>query len=191
MDKKKEYNNEAELCADMLRQGKTLLYPTDTVWGLGCDATDEAAIEHIFEIKHRPANKSLIVLVDSVEMLKEYVVNVPDAALRVIREATKPTTIIYEESRNLAHNISADKSIAIRIVNDVFCKEMIKLFGKPIVSTSANISGEPTPHIFKEISQEIKDSVDYIVSIRQDEDKPAESSSIIKIKGEEIEIIRK
>lgn len=190
MGKKKEYNNEAELCADMLRQGKTLLYPTDTVWGLGCDATDEAAIEHIFEIKHRPANKSLIVLVDSVEMLKEYVVNVPDAALRVIREATKPTTIIYEESRNLAHNISADKSIAIRIVNDVFCKEMIKLFGKPIVSTSANISGEPTPHTFKEISQQVKESVDYVVGIRQDDEKPAESSAIIKIKGDKIEIIR-
>jgi len=191
MGKKKKYNNEAELCADMLRQGKTLLYPTDTVWGLGCDATDEAAIEHIFEIKHRPANKSLIVLVDSVEMLQEYVTEIPQTAIDIIRNTTKPTTIIYPESKGLAHNISADRSVGIRIVNDEFCREMIHLLGKPIVSTSANISGEPTPHTFKEISQEIKDSVDYIVSIRQNDDKPAESSAIIKIKGKDFEIIRR
>ena len=184
------YKEEAVKAAETLRAGKTLLYPTDTVWGLGCDATNADAIEHIFEIKHRPANKSLIVLVDSVEMLQEYVTAIPQAALDIIKNATKPTTIIYEESKGLAHNISADKSVGIRIVNDAFCREMIHLFGKPIVSTSANISGEPTPHIFKEISQHIKDSVDYVVGIRQDEDKPSESSSIIKIKGDKIEVIR-
>ena len=181
---------EAVKAAETLRAGKTILYPTDTVWGLGCDATNADTIEHIFEIKHRPTNKSLIVLVDSVEMLQEYVTQIPQAAIDIIKKATKPTTIIYEESRGLAHNISADKSVGIRIVNDEFCREMIHLFGRPIVSTSANISGEPTPHIFKDISQQIKESVDYIVSIRQDEDKPAESSAIIKITGEELEIIR-
>jgi len=181
---------EAAKAAETLRSGKTLLYPTDTVWGLGCDATNAAAIERIFEIKNRPANKSLIVLVDSIEMLKKYVRDIPEAALRAINEATRPTTIIYEESTGLAHNISADRSVGIRIVNDEFCREMIHLFGKPIVSTSANISGEPTPHTFKEISQQIKDSVDYVVGIRQDDEKPAESSAIIKIKGDKIEIIR-
>lgn len=181
---------EAARAAEALKSGKTLLYPTDTVWGLGCDATNAAAIERIFEIKNRPANKSLIVLVDSIRMLKEYVRDIPEAALRAINEATRPTTIIYEESIGLAHNISADKSIGIRVVNEPFCQETIRLFGKPIVSTSANISGEPTPHTFKEISQQIKDSVDYVAGIRQDEEKPAESSAIIKIKGEKIEIIR-
>ena len=185
------YTVEADRAAKALNEGLTLLYPTDTVWGLGCDATNADAIEHIFEIKHRPANKSLIVLVDSVEMLQEYVTAIPQAALDIIKNATKPTTIIYEESKGLAHNISADKSVGIRIVNDAFCREMIHLFGKPIVSTSANISGEPTPHIFNEISQQIKDSVDYVVSIRQDEEKPSESSAIIKVIGEEFEIIRK
>ena len=147
---------EAARAAEALKSGKTLLYPTDTVWGLGCDATNAAAIERIFEIKNRPTNKSLIVLVDSIGMLKEYVRDIPEAALRAINEATRPTTIIYEESIGLAHNIS----------------------------------GEPTPHTFKEISQQIKDSVDYVAGIRQDEEKPAESSAIIKIKGEKIEIIR-
>lgn len=185
------YTKEALKAAETLKSGKTLLYPTDTVWGLGCDATNADAIERIFEIKHRPANKSLIVLVDSIEMLQEYVKEMPQVAIDIISSASKPTTIIYEESRNLAHNISADKSVGIRIVNDEFCREMIHLFGKPIVSTSANISGEPTPHIFKEINPEIKASVDYVVGIRQDEDKPAESSAIIKIKGTDFEVIRK
>ena len=181
---------ETAKATETLRSGKTLLYPTDTVWGLGCDATNAAAIERIFEIKNRPANKSLIVLVDSIEMLKKYVRGIPETALRAINEATRPTTIIYEESIGLAHNISADSSVGIRIVNDEFCREMIHLFGKPIVSTSANISGEPTPHTFKEINQQIKDSVDYVVGIRQDDEKPAESSAIIRIKGKKIEIIR-
>ena len=182
-------SEEAMRAAEALRSGKTLLYPTDTVWGLGCDATNAAAIERIFEIKRRPANKSLIVLVDSVEMLRRHVAKIPDAAMRAIGTATKPTTVIYEESKGLAHNVSTDKSVAIRIVNDDFCKAMINLFGKPIVSTSANISGEPTPHVFNEISQQIKASVDYVVGIRHN-DKPAESSAIIKTKGEDIEIIR-
>ncbi len=184
------FKEEVSRCADVLSQGGTLLYPTDTVWGLGCDATNARAIDRIFEIKQRPANKSLIVLVDSIEMLKEHILNFPMTALDIIKKADRPTTIIYEESRGLAHNISADKSIAIRIVNDKFCREMIRLFSKPIVSTSANLSGEPTPHAFKEISQQIKASVDYVAGIRQDEDKPSESSAIIRIMGGNTEIIR-
>ncbi|MBQ3656012.1 MAG: threonylcarbamoyl-AMP synthase [Bacteroidales bacterium] len=168
-----------------LSEGKVILYPTDTVWGLGCDATDERAIEKIFEIKHRSANKSLIVLVSNFLMLREYVAEVPFRAVELMEEATRPITVIYPESKNLAPNLLAeDGSVGIRIPDDDFCRSLISAFGKPIVSTSANISGEKPTSVFKKLSAEIIGAADYVVSFRQDDETLAEPSSIIKVNND-------
>lgn len=174
----------------VLNKGKTILYPTDTVWGLGCDATNEDAVSEIYKIKNRAESKSLIVLVDSLTMLEKYV-TVPEKALTILQSVSKPTTIIYQNPKGIAENIinKEDNTLAIRIVEDDFCKEFIKQFGKPIVSTSANISGNPTPKSFSEIEEPILSSVDYIVNLRQDEI-ATKSSTILKIEGEEILVIR-
>lgn len=176
-----------------LKKGQTILYPTDTVWGIGCDATNVDAVNRIFEIKKRNESKSLVILVDSMKMLYQIIPNIPTQALEWIKISPKPTTVIYHNPVDLASNVIAvDHTVGIRIVQDEFCRELIRSFGKPIVSTSANISGEPTPTIFKEISNEIKKAVDYIVKWRQTETKQAESSSIVKIEANgEIVFIRK
>lgn len=162
----------------VLEKGKTLLYPTDTVWGIGCDATNDKAVSEIYRIKQRSESKSLIILVDSLEMLSKYVENIPERAIEEINSAAKPTTIIYNNPKELAKNcVASDNTIAIRIVQNDFCKNLIQKFGKPIVSSSANISGEPTPKSFSEISATILDSVDYIVNLQQD--KVTETSSRI------------
>ncbi|MGQ3678090.1 L-threonylcarbamoyladenylate synthase [Tenacibaculum discolor] len=173
-----------------LLKGQTILYPTDTVWGLGCDATDEDAVKKIYQLKNREESKSLIILVDSIEMLQNHVGNIPEKALEILKTSVKPTTIIYNKPKGLAPNtIASDNTIAIRIPQDEFCIQLIKEFGKPIVSTSANVSGEPTPKSFSEISQAILKSVDYVVNLHQD--KVAEkSSTILKIEGEAIIVIR-
>lgn len=173
-----------------LKQEKTILYPTDTVWGLGCDATNEEAVKKIYQLKNREESKSLIILVDSIEMLKKYVGNIPKKALEILKTSKKPTTIIYNGPKGLAPNtIASDNTIAIRIPQDEFCIQLIKEFGKPIVSTSANVSGEPTPKSFSEISQAILKSVDYVVNLHQE--KVAEkSSTILKIEGKAIIVIR-
>lgn len=173
-----------------LKANKTILYPTDTVWGLGCDATDEDAVKKIYQLKNREESKSLIILVDSIEMLQNHVGNIPEKALEILKTSVKPTTIIYNKPKGLAPNtIASDNTIAIRIPQDEFCIQLIKEFGKPIVSTSANVSGEPTPKSFSEISQAILKSVDYVVNLHQD--KVAEkSSTILKIEGEAIIVIR-
>ncbi|CAM1362660.1 L-threonylcarbamoyladenylate synthase [Tenacibaculum sediminilitoris] len=175
---------------DNLRQGNTILYPTDTVWGLGCDATNEEAVKKIYKIKNRKESKSLIILVDSIEMLQNHVGNIPEKALKILKETKKPTTIIYNNPIRLAPNtIASDNTIAIRIPQDEFCIQLIKEFGKPIVSTSANVSGEPTPKSFSEISQAILKNVDYVVNLHQE--KVAEkSSTILKVEGEAIIVIR-
>ncbi|MBA6155154.1 threonylcarbamoyl-AMP synthase [Tenacibaculum sp. S7007] len=173
-----------------LKEGKTILYPTDTVWGLGCDATNIEAVKKIYEIKNREESKSLIILVSSIEMLIEYLNEVSDKALEILKEATKPTTIIYNAPKNLADNtIAKDNTIAIRIPKDEFCVDLIEEFGKPIVSTSANISGEPTPKSFSEISKAILNSVDYVVDLHQ-EKKSEKSSRILKIDGDSVIVIR-
>ncbi len=173
-----------------LKEGKTILYPTDTVWGLGCDATNIEAVKKIYEIKNREESKSLIILVSSIEMLMEYLNEIPNKALEILKEATKPTTIIYNAPKNLADNtIAKDNTIAIRIPKDEFCINLIKEFGKPIVSTSANISGEPTPKSFSEISKAILNSVDYVVDLHQ-EKKSEKSSRILKIDGDSVIVIR-
>ena len=173
-----------------LRNEHTILYPTDTVWGLGCDATSEDAVKKIYTLKHREESKSLIVLVSSLHMLKQYV-TVPKIAEDILCKAMKPTTIIYKNPRGLASNAIAteDQTVAIRIVEDDFCKSLIEAFEKPIISTSANISGKPTPKSFSEINQAVLMRVDYIVNLHQ-EKIATKSSTILKIEGETITVIR-
>ncbi|MDY0779626.1 L-threonylcarbamoyladenylate synthase [Tenacibaculum sp. IB213877] len=173
-----------------LLKGKTILYPTDTVWGLGCDATNEGTVKKIYQIKNREESKSLIILVSSINMLKKYV-SVPKKALEILQKAERPTTIIYQNPKGLASNVISkeDNSVAIRIVQDDFCRKLIKSFKKPIVSTSANISGQPTPMSFSEIDKAILHSVDYVVNLHQ-EKVATKSSTILKIVGKDIVVLR-
>ena len=151
-------------CKELLLQGKILLYPTDTVWGLGCDATNEEAVKRIYAIKQRQESKSMIILLDSADRLPLYVANIPLIAWDLITNTYRPTTYIYPVAKNLPKAlIHVDGTIAIRIVNNPFCKKLIKALELPLVSTSANSSGEPTPVTFSEISQNIIDQVDYVV----------------------------
>ena len=176
------FRDEIEKSLDVLNRGGVILYPTDTVWGLGCDATNSAAVEHIFTIKRRNEAQSMLTLVDGFDMLAGYVADIPDIAVQLNDEATRPLSMIYPGAKNLAVNLVAgDGSIGIRIVRDTFCRQLIKAFGKPVVSTSANISGEPAPGIFDEISGKIREAVDYIVRWRQDDRQQATASSIIKV----------
>jgi L-threonylcarbamoyladenylate synthase len=166
---------------EVLNIGNTFLYPTDTVWGIGCDATSEAAVKKVFKIKHREESKSLIMLVDSIEMLQKYIPPISKEILLLLSKTTKPTTIIYNNPIGLAKNaVSLDDTVAIRIVQNEFCKQLIAAFGKPIVSTSANISSQPTPKCFDEIEPVILESVDYVVNLQREEvnDK---SSTILKV----------
>ena len=150
-----------------MRAGGVILYPTDTVWGIGCDATNPEAVKRVYEIKRREDSKSMLVLVDSDAKVDLYVKEVPAVAWDLIELSTKPLTIIYDGAKNLAENLLAsDGSIGIRVTAEEFSKQLCFRFRKAIVSTSANISGEPTPKSFSEISEEIKNSVDYIVSYR-------------------------
>ena len=166
----------------ILRSGGVILYPTDTIWGIGCDATNAEAVERIYGIKRRAETRAMLALVNSCAMLAEYVENIPVSAKELIDKAERPLTLIYPNAKNLAANLIAeDGSIGIRIVNEPFCRQLIEAFGKPLVSTSANISGSLTPAIFDEISEEIRSAVDYIVRWRQDDRKPATPSSIIKL----------
>jgi len=174
-----------------LSYNNIILYPTDTVWGLGCDATNEKAVEKIFAIKRRSESKSLVILVDSLIMLQNYVDNISDTIISFLKTSDKPTTVIYEHPKKLAKNVIAhNNTVAIRIVKDEFCKKLICTFGKPIVSTSANISDKPTPKSFKEIETSILDAVDYIVNLRQN-DKTQNPSMIVKLtEKDKIEVIR-
>lgn len=177
---------------ETLQKGGVILYPTDTVWGLGCDATNEEAVKRIYELKRRSDAKSMLVLVDSANRIESYVREVPDMAWDLIEVTDKPLTIIYPEAKNLAKNLLAeDGSIGIRVSGEQFSKMLCARFKRPIVSTSANISGEPSPAFYAEISDEIKQSVDYIVQYRQDDRTLAKPSSIIKLDiGNVIKIIR-
>lgn len=174
-----------------IKHNKTILYPTDTVWGIGCDATNETAVKKIYKIKKREESKAMIVLVSSLNMLKKYV-TVPKKASEIIKASIIPTTIIYKNPIGLAQNLinKEDNSIAIRVVKDEFCQKLIKKFKKPIVSTSANISGERTPKSFHEIDSHILNNVDYIVNIKTEEI-TEKSSTILKIKKNKIVTIRK
>ena len=175
-----------------MREGGVILYPTDTVWGIGCDATNEDAVRRVYEIKQRQDSKAMLVLVDSSVKVDFYVRDVPEVAWDLIDLADKPLTIIYSGACNLAANLLAeDGSVGIRVTNEEFSKRLCQQFRKAIVSTSANISGQPSPKNFSEISEEVKSAVDYIVGYRQEEMSNPKPSSIIKLgKGGVIKIIR-
>lgn len=167
----------------VLKNGGTILYPTDTLWGIGCDATNYKAVQKVYKLKKRIGTNSLIILLDKEKKIINYVKNIPEILWDLLKNIDSPTTIIYPNAKNLAKNVIAkDKSIAIRIVRDEFCKKLINLFNKPIVSTSANISGEPTPIIFHNISNEIIENVDYVVKIDHDKLNKVKPSTIIKLK---------
>ena len=176
------FKNDIENCLLQLQNGGTILYPTDTVWGIGCDATNEDAVAKIYHLKQRNESKSMIILVaeesDILNYSKQHSLKIYD----YIKGIHKPTTVIYNDAINLAKNlINADGSIGIRIVKDDFCKDLIKAFGKPIVSTSSNISGYPPPQIFSDIDILIKNGVDYIVTHRQEDEVPGIPSTVIKM----------
>ncbi len=176
----------------VMREGGVILYPTDTIWGIGCDATNEEAVRRVYEIKQRLDSKAMLVLVDSPVKVDFYVQDVPEVAWDLIELADKPLTIIYSGARNLAPNLLAeDGSVGIRVTNEPFSKRLCQQFRKAIVSTSANVSGQPSPSSFGEISEEIKAAVDYVVECRREETGRPKPSSIIKLgKGGVIKIIR-
>jgi L-threonylcarbamoyladenylate synthase len=176
------FREDIEKSLDVLNRGGVILYPTDTVWGIGCDATNSAAVAHVFAIKRRNEAQSMLTLVDSFDMLAGYAEDIPAIAVQLNDEAVRPLSIIYPRAKNLAANLVADDgSAGIRVVRDIFCRRLIREFGKPLVSTSANISGQPAPGIFDEISGEIREAADYVVRWRQDDRQPATASSIIKV----------
>ena len=183
---------EIKKACEVLQKGGVILYPTDTVWGIGCDATNEEAVKRVYEIKRRADSKAMLVLVDSDVKVDFYVKDVPEVAWDLIQYATKPLTVIYDNARNLAPNlIGEDGSVGIRVTSEDFSKQLCFRFRKAIVSTSANVSGQPAPASFSEIQDEIKQAVDYIVGYRQDEPAGAKPSSILKLgKGGVIKIIR-
>jgi L-threonylcarbamoyladenylate synthase len=167
-------------CLKVLSNGGLILYPTDTVWGIGCDATNADAVKRVYQLKQRDDSKALIVLIDSAEHLDHYVVDVPMIARELIDVAVKPLTIIYEGAYNLAGNLLGEEdSVGIRIPNDEFCHRLCERYGKPIVSTSANVSGQPTARTFAEIDPAIVQGVDYTVQYRRDDKKPHQPSNII------------
>ncbi|HEY3388618.1 MAG TPA: L-threonylcarbamoyladenylate synthase [Prolixibacteraceae bacterium] len=178
---------------EVLRSGGIILYPTDTIWGIGCDATNPTAVNRIYEIKQRQDTKSMLILMENPNLLNSYISEVPEIAWELIEVADTPLTIIYPGAKNLASNLLAtDGSVGIRITNEAFTQQLIQRFRKPVVSTSANISGQKSPQNFAEISDEIKKSVDYIVNFRQDDPSRSNPSGIIKLGiGGQIEIIRK
>ncbi len=180
-----EFENDIKACVKALEKGGIILYPTDTVWGLGCDATNEVAVARIIELKQRPAEKSMIVLLAEAKDVLQYVASPPPDIIAILEQLEEPTTVIYEHGLELADNVlHANGSIGIRVTRDPFCKALIKRFRKPIVSTSANISGEPTPAIFKQISDKIINGADFVVAYRQDDDSVRPPSSIIKLDDE-------
>ncbi len=187
-----EYREDVDNALKVLREGGVILYPTDTIWGLGCDATNEAAVKKIFEIKKRADSKSLLVLVNGITMLERYVRSVPSTASELIDVTDKPLTIIYPAGKNLASGVcSEDGSVGIRITFDNFCNELISRLRKPLVSTSANYSKAASPRSFAEIEAGIIQSVSYVVRYRQDDNTKYKPSPVIKVNSDgSMEIIR-
>jgi len=184
--------DEIKKTIEVLRAGGVILYPTDTVWGIGCDATNEKAVERIYEIKQRADSKAMLVLLDSTAKLDFYVAELPEITMDLIDLSDKPLTIIYDHAKNVAPQlIAADGSLGIRISNEIFSKTLCRQLRKPLVSTSANVSGQPAPAIFSEISQEILQAVDYVVDYRRNDTQKTKPSSIIRLgAGGVIKIIR-
>jgi L-threonylcarbamoyladenylate synthase len=166
----------------VLEEGGIVIYPTDTVWGIGCDALNSRAVDRVYKIKRRDVQKSLIVLLDEYSALSRYVAKVPDITVDLISSIDNPVTVIYDTAKNLPRNIAApDGTIAIRVVRDEFCRNLIKELGKPIISSSANISGEPTPLVFKQISRDLINQADYIVKLFHDQFNQGKASTIIRL----------
>jgi L-threonylcarbamoyladenylate synthase len=187
-----DLQNEIQKSINHLKKGNLILYPTDTVWGIGCDATNSEAVKKIYQLKQRDDSKALICLVSDFRMLNQIIEEVPEVAYDILKHANKPTTIIYDRPLRVAENLIADdNTLAIRVANDRFCKELIRKYRRPIVSTSANISGSPTPKTFKEIEAHILKGVDYVVNLHRNKKNP-KPSSIIKLSNDgTVKIIRK
>jgi L-threonylcarbamoyladenylate synthase len=191
--KNEHIEKEVKRAVEVLEAGGIILYPTDTVWGIGCDATNPEAVRKVYEIKRRDDSKSLIVLLDSFTAIDNYIDNFnKQQTIKILNDSEKPTTIIYQKAKNLAENlVSEDKSLAIRITNEEFSNRLCNTFGKALVSTSSNISGEPTPSNFSEISFEIIEKVDYVVNYNQESlTKPAPSRILLIQKDSTIKVIR-
>lgn len=185
-------NEEIKKACEIMSQGGVILYPTDTIWGIGCDATNEKAVEKVYRIKKRDDSKSMLVLLDTTAKLDYYIEDFPEIAIDLIELSEKPLTIIYDGARNLAPNLIApDGSIGIRITKEAFSQRLCQAFRRPLVSTSANISNQNAPANFSEISREILDAVDYVVDYRRDDTKKQKPSGIIKLgKNAQVKIIR-
>lgn len=187
-----QFHEEVALASAALRKGWVILYPTDTIWGLGCDATNSKAVARLFKIKQRTDEKGLIALMDEAERLKDYVVEVPEIAYDLIKNAANPISIVYPRAKNLARNaIGKDGSVCIRVTESPFCKALEQACGKPIASTSANIAGEPTPLFYNQISPKILSSVDHVVKLFQEVINIPKATSIIKLQSDgTFELIR-
>ncbi|WP_437920946.1 L-threonylcarbamoyladenylate synthase [Sphingobacterium sp. LRF_L2] len=174
--------NDLNKALDTLKNGGLILYPTDTIWGIGCDATNEEAVEKVFALKGRDKAKSLIILLHSDNQLVSYVNDVPEVAYELIEYADKPLTIVYSKAKNLAPSaIAEDGSIGIRIVKHPFCEQLLQRFRKPIISTSANLSGAPSPACFDDIADSVKQGVDYVVEFNQQQKSNGKSSTVMKL----------
>ena len=187
-----EWLEDIKRAVDAMNRGGVIVYPTDTIWGIGCDAANEEAVRHIFEIKHRADSKALITLVDSEARIQHYVRCIPDVAWDLIDCAVRPLTIVYDGGRNLAPNLLAeDGSIGLRMTQEPFSRELCRRMKRAVVSTSANVSGRPSPHCFAEISEEILSAADYVCTSRRDESGPGAASTIIRLtESAEVSIIR-
>jgi L-threonylcarbamoyladenylate synthase len=176
-----DFEEDIQACLTTLKTGGIILYPTDTIWGIGCDATNAKAVENIFQLKRRPDEKAMIVLVAEERDVLKHVANADLRVFDYLQQYSKPVTVVYEGALGFADNlVGKDGSIAIRICKENFCKHLIKRFRKPIVSTSANISGQPTPRFFSDIDDKIKNAVDHVVKYRQDDNTISTPSSVIK-----------
>ena len=174
--------DEVKKASEIIKEGGIILYPTDTIWGIGCDATNDNAVKKIYAVKKREDTRSMLVLLDKAEKLNYYTRKVPEIAWQLIEVSDAPLTIVYPDGRNLAPSLLAeDGSIGIRITSDPFCSELIKKTGTPLVSTSANFSGQSFPSVFNEIDEEIRKSVDYIVQWRKNDNKKGKPSQVIKL----------
>ena len=186
-----DFEDDILACLELLKKGGIILYPTDTIWGIGCDATNAAAVEKIFILKNRPSQKAMVVLVADARDILQYTASPDPAIFDFLETVDTPTTVIYENALGLAENlVSDDGSIAIRVCKDGFCRHLLKRFRKPIVSTSANLSGSPFPTIFKEIDPFIVGGVDYVVKHRQDDTREATASRIVRWKDGELITVR-
>lgn len=187
-----DFSDDVKNCLSVLNAGGTILYPTDTIWGVGCDAENKYAIDSVFKIKERPSDKAFIILLDEVDKLSKYISKIPPIALEMIDKFDTPLTIIYHDVYNLPKKLLAsDKSVAIRVIKTPFLKSLIAAFGKPIVSSSANKSGKPNPLIFSEIDESIINQVDYVVNFNRNVIQQVKPSTIIDVVGDwEYDIIR-